>query len=102
MSYFLVGPQFTSNGGPISVSVGDPLVIDCTTGDSNPAVQYVNISGTDLPLTTLSEGNRLYTVIDSVTTEYNGRNYTCTAGNGETMDMTITYTVYVTEIPTCK
>ena len=77
-------------------------MIDCTTGDSNPAVQYVNISGTDLPLTILSEGNRLYTVIDSVTIDFNGNKYTCTASNGETMDMTITYTVYVTEIPTCK
>ena len=76
-------------------------MIDCTTGYSNPAVQYVNISGTALPLTTLSEGNRLYTVIDSVTTEYNGRMYTCTAGNGETMG-TITYMVFMTKISTCK
>ena len=100
-SILLVGPQFTSNGGPISVSVGDPLMIDCTTGDSNPAVLYVNISGTDLPLRTLLEGNRLYNLTDSVTIDFNGRMYTCTASNGETM-ITIMYTVYVTEISTCK
>ncbi len=75
-------------------------MIDCTTGDSNPAVLYVNISGTDL-LKMLPEGNRLYMFEDPVTTEFNGRMYTCTASNGETMG-TITYTVYVPEISTCK
>ena len=97
---FIDGPDFTSNGDIITINVGDPLMIDCRVSDSNPdTIQYVNISGSELSTTTLSD--RLYTVIESVTAEYNGRNYTCTASNGETTS-TLMYTVYVQEQSTCE
>lgn len=75
------------------------LQIDCSVSGSNPStIVYVRISGTDLAETTLPNDNRVFNVSDSVTLDFNGRTYTCSASNGETMTQ-IEYTVYVNQLP---